>query len=140
MKKKCVRCLKHFTTPSLTKQAFKDECDANILVERFREVHGFDLSASTVASGGQYGDFSNITDYRSALDQIAIAEDSFMQLPAVVRSRFDNDPGYFLDFTSNPENEDEMIKMGLIAPKKPAFKDVQTTSKSDENTPDSTME
>jgi hypothetical protein len=37
----------------------------------------------------------------------------FMSLPAKIRSRFQNDPGAFLDFVQNPENRDEMIELGL---------------------------
>ncbi len=61
-----------------------------------------------------YADVSEAPDYRTALDLIRNADELFMTIPAGVRRRFDNDPAVFLDWTSQPENRDEMIEMGLI--------------------------
>lgn len=37
-----------------------------------------------------------------------------MDLPAKVRSRFENDPQKFLEFCSDPKNRDEAVSLGLI--------------------------
>lgn len=98
------------TTPSVTKQSHKDECDVNKILERYKLTGHL----THVKNGGLYGDFSNIGSYKEAVDQVSSATESFMSLPASVRKRFDNDPGLFLDFTGDPKNLDEMKKLGLM--------------------------
>ncbi len=59
-------------------------------------------------------DVSDMPDYRTSLDLIERADKMFMQLPAELRSRFDNEPAIFLDWTSDPANRDEMVELGLL--------------------------
>jgi len=99
--------------PGLTKQSMKDECDVNIILKKFAKTG---LLSHAREHQGQYGDFSNVTDYRSALEQVQMAEGAFLSLPAEVREKFDNDAAAFLDFTGNPANREKMIEMGLIIP------------------------
>ena len=96
--------------PSLAQQHMKDECDINVIVERFG-VTG--LLPQTPVSP-QYGDFSGVTDYHSALNQINATMDDFMALPAQLRVRFDHDPVKLLEFLENDQNRDEAIHLGLI--------------------------
>ena len=98
----------------LTQQQFARECDINYIVKQ-NEATGF---ISHVNRGvPQWGDFGDSVDYKSALDYISDAKDAFMSLDASLRARFDNDPGKLLDFVSNPDNADEMVKLGLANPK-----------------------
>jgi phage internal scaffolding protein len=99
-----------FTSPSRTKQSFRDECDINYILRQFN-VTG-QLPAGSVQP--QYGDFSGITDYQSALNAVMAAQDSFLALPAKVRARFDNDPAFFVEFASDEANRDEMKALGLL--------------------------
>ncbi len=59
-------------------------------------------------------DVSEMPDYRTSLDWIRSADEMFMQLPATLRARFDNEPAEFLDWTSDPANRDEMVELGLL--------------------------
>jgi hypothetical protein len=36
-----------------------------------------------------------------------------MQLPSDIRAKFDNDPGEFFEFCTDPKNADEMVQLGL---------------------------
>lgn len=106
--------VKIFKLPSRTKQSFKDECDLNLIMKRFKKVMGADyLSRFQGYVGGQFGDFSGVTDYRSAIEQVSQAREVFEALPAKVRARFENDPAQFLDFCHDPANVDEMVELGL---------------------------
>jgi phage internal scaffolding protein len=96
--------------PSLAQQHMKDECDINVIVERFG-VTG-QLPQSPVSPS--YGDFSGVTDYHSALNQINATMDDFMALPAKLRVKFDHDPVKLLEFLQNEDNRDEAIHLGLI--------------------------
>ena len=99
-----------FTKPSRTQQQFRDECDINHILERFN------ITGQRPRAGLQpeYGDFSGITDYQSALNAVMAAQDSFLQLPAKVRAKFDNDPALFVEFASDEANKDEMKALGLL--------------------------
>lgn len=99
---------------SRTKQAYKDVTDVNKIMSRFRKANGVDYPLSGVGAGGTFGDFSNITDYQSALEQVERAHVAFMSLPAVVRSKFHNNAAAFLDFCNNPDNIGEMRNLGLL--------------------------
>jgi len=99
-----------FAKPSRTQQQFRAECDINTILERFN-VTG-QLPIGSVQP--QYGDFSGIIDYQSALNAVMAAQDSFLALPAKIRARFDNDPALFVDFASDEANRDELKALGLL--------------------------
>jgi phage internal scaffolding protein len=99
-----------FSKPSLAKQSFRDECDINNILRQFNVTGQLPLGSVQP----QYGDFSGITDYQSALNAVMEAQDSFLALPAKIRARFDNDPALFVEFASDEANKDEMKAMGLL--------------------------
>nr|WAE43875.1 MAG: internal scaffolding protein [Microviridae sp.] len=108
--------------PSRTKQSFKKECDINLIMKKYKKVMSSNyLDSYNSVVGGQFGDFSNIIDYRTALDTVGRAESIFMGLPAVVRSQFGNDTAVFLDFVNNPANAHRLAELGLV-PTTPAVK------------------
>lgn len=94
---------------TLAQQHMADECDINKLVERF--VVTGELPQRSLPP--LQGDFTNIPTYQEALNLMIEANQSFMQLPANVRNRFENDPGQFVAFVSDEANRDEMRRMGL---------------------------
>jgi phage internal scaffolding protein len=101
---------------SLTQQHQADQADINYIINQFN-VTGV-LPVSPVSP--QYGDFTGVGDYQSALNAVMAMEDEFLALPANIRARFENDPEQLLDFMSNDKNRDEAIKLGLIEPIKQA--------------------
>jgi len=103
---------------SRTKQSFSNECDINSIVKRASKT-GF-LVDPLVASTRRpfFGDFSNV-DFRGNLNAINSVSHAFMQLPAEVRSRFNNDPANVLDFIADASNADEARKLGLLPPLSP---------------------
>lgn len=95
---------------SLTLQSQAEEADINVLVRRFGVTGSLPQAGRAPPS---YQDFEGVFDYRSALDLLRSADDSFLSLDAAVRSRFDNDPALFVDFCTDPANIEEVRKMGL---------------------------
>jgi len=111
--------------PSLAQQHMKDECDINVIVERF----GVTGQLPVKAIEPSYGDFSGVSDYHTALNKIKAAEAEFMALPAKIRAKFDNDPNSLLNFLENEQNRDEAIELGLIDGEpvvRPIVSDVET--------------
>lgn len=102
---------------SKTRQADKDSCDINIIVDRLLKKGIVPRMAGGVA---KYGDFSSGLDFKETLDRIMEAEDQFMELPAKVREACDNDPGRFLDLVADPEKREELEKLGMTPDRDPA--------------------
>jgi len=98
--------------PSMTKQEFKRECDINNIVKHF-STHGMVNHINAKAAQGAYQDLPDSMDFQESLHTIKAAETAFMTLPAKVRDRFGQDPAQFLAFMADPENIDEIRKLGL---------------------------
>lgn len=96
---------------SLTQQSFKDECDINVIVERF----GLTGEMPQVRELGEYGDFTGIFDFQTAMNTIRQAQEAFDAWPAHIRARFHNQPQELLDFLADEENRPEAVKLGLVA-------------------------
>lgn len=116
---------KKFLRESLTKQSFKDECNINLIVKRFEKHQVLDHLAKTQ---GRYGDFLSAPDFHEAQIRVAAAKEAFASLPAAVRKRFNNDPGAFMSFATDPENKGELRKMGLLKAEAPAPQDKDLTA------------
>lgn len=96
-----------------TKQEFADECNINILLARYQSTGEL---PNLNEREPQYLDATGF-DYQSQMEFVAGAKSLFNELPSAIRNRFKNDPGEFLDFTSNPNNREEMAQMGLLKPR-----------------------
>jgi len=93
-----------------TKQSFKEECDINTIVRRF----GLTGKVPVGFKMPQTGDFTNVSDFQSAMNLIVEAEDSFLQVPAEIRARFDHNPQALMSFMENPANVEECRRLGLF--------------------------
>lgn len=97
--------------PSRTKQSFKKECDINNILARYAKTG---LLTPVESRPPAFLDVSEVGDYQSAVENVRSANELFMELPSGIRSEFRNDPGEFLDFCTDPENEDRMRELGLL--------------------------
>lgn len=96
--------------PSRAQQQFKDECDINTIAKNF----GITGRLPENVRMPTFGDFTDVEDYQTALNAARWASHSFMQMPAEVRFRFENNPQKFVEFCSNSANRDEAVKLGLV--------------------------
>jgi len=93
--------------PTRAQQHHKDECDINVILERFGKTGQMPVNAIS----GTYGDFSGVHDYHTAMNALIAAESEFAALPAQIRSRFDNEPSRLIEFLDNPQNKAEAEKL-----------------------------
>lgn len=103
------------SAPSLTQQQFKEEADINNIIASYNTT-GL-LTNPLVQSARQpiFGDFSNLPqDYMQVQNQLLQAQADFMDLPAKIRQRFNNNPAELISFLQNPNNVDEAIELGLM--------------------------
>lgn len=102
---------------SLTRQSEAADADINVIVKRFEQTGVMPVDQREAL----FMDVSDVGDFRQIRDHVNFVNEAFMQLPAELRARFDNDPSVFLDFTSDPANRSELVKLGLLP------KEVETT-------------
>lgn len=102
---------KEYPGTGRTQQHMKDECDINLILKRFEKTGQLQ---HVNGEPPRYGDFTNVTDYQTAVQRVAEADREFLELPAHIRSRFHNSPGELLDFLSNDSNLAEAVELGFI--------------------------
>jgi phage internal scaffolding protein len=95
--------------PSLAQQHMADDADINTIVKRF----GLTGQLPENVRLPEYGDFTGINDYASALRALSEADENFLEIPAELRARFHNSPQRFLEFVENPTNLEELYSLGL---------------------------
>jgi len=96
--------------PTRAQQHHRDECDINVILERFGKTGQVPVNAIS----GTYGDFSGVHDYHTAMNALIAAESEFAALPAQLRNKFANDPANLVQFLDNPDNRVEAEKLGLV--------------------------
>ena len=99
------------STGGRTHQSFKQECDINNIMAKYRKTG----TALQRTDRPQYEDFSNVGDYQDALNTILLADAMFGELDSSLRARFENNPQLFLDFVSDPDNQDEAYELGIAS-------------------------
>lgn len=97
-----------------TQQQFKDECDINQIMERF----GVTGELPTQVKPVMPDDYDEVVDFTTAMNMVRQANVAFMQMPAKIRERFQNDPQKFTEFFQDEDNRAEATKMGLVLPAK----------------------
>lgn len=94
----------------LTQQHMGEETNINNIMDKYRKT-----GTLPVATGKPlFGDFSNGMEFADAQMNIIRAQEEFDELPANIRSKFNNNPADLLDFVADEENRDEAEKLGLI--------------------------
>lgn len=107
-----IKISQSFSTQGRTKQSFKAECDINNIMARFLKTGLLDFVQKNEP---RYLDTTGF-DYQSAQFKVAGAKSMFMELPAALRARFDNEPANFLYFMADERNREEAQQLGLLKP------------------------
>lgn len=96
---------------SMTHQSMAPECDINGIMKKYERT-GILEHRNTFE--GQYGSFiDGPADYHEAMNAVLEADEMFQTLPAGIRRRFHNDAGAFLEYANDPDNAQDMVRMGL---------------------------
>jgi phage internal scaffolding protein len=97
----------------ITKQSCKAECDINNILSQYKKT-GIINHITKMRP-----DFVNLppaSDYQESLNLIMAAQDTFDELPALVRDHFKNDPALFLAAFSDEKQHDYLREHGFINP------------------------
>ena len=103
--------------PSMTEQKHKKECDINHIIKQY-DKKGLLTHVNNAVKN--YGDFTEVNEYQESLNTVIKADEAFGAMPSDIRKRFNNNAGEFFEFATNPENEDEMVALGLAVREVPA--------------------
>ncbi len=98
-----------FPEEGRTKQSFNDECNINIIMAKYQKTGAI---AHVNRHQADYG-FATSHDFSEAMRTVTLAQQMFNDLPSTIRTRFDNNPGKFLDFVQDDENINEARELGL---------------------------
>ncbi len=105
-----IRKQKKFLLPTRTKQSFKEECNINNIMSKYMKDG---LLEHVNTHQGRYEDLPSNTDYHDGLNTLLRANEAFNTLTSAIRKQFNNDPAEFLEFITDPENQDEINALGL---------------------------
>lgn len=103
--------------PSLTVKSDKEDADINTIVRRFGLTGQIPSNVRVPLSA----DFIDVVDFKDAMNAIRSAQESFAEMPAEVRKRFNNDPELFVAYCTEVKdgqlaNLEDMRKLGLAVP------------------------
>ena len=101
-----------FVGKGRTKQAHADECDINKMMAKYQKT-GVEPRQNRYPA--TYGDFTGITTFQGAHQQLQDADEAFKALPSGIRRRFENDAGKLLGFLEDPQNTAEAVDRGRLA-------------------------
>lgn len=96
---------------SLTQQNQEADTNINNIVRRYTQTGELPVHTRPPLQE----EFATVTTMQEAANLLIDAKHAFMEQPAAVRNRFNNDPAAFVEFCSNEENRDDMRKMGLMS-------------------------
>jgi len=105
--------------PDRAVQSEKKNCDINFIVSQYRRTG---VLPHIAARRPQFGDVSEVGDFREAVQRVEDTKRWFMTLPAKVRAKFDNDPVGLMDAMSDPTRYSELEGLGLVGEKVEAAK------------------
>lgn len=93
--------------PGRTKQAFKDDCDINKIMGRYRKTGKVPQSMRPKRYGEQ-----KIDGFTEMHNKIASVKTMFEELPPETKALFE-DQNDFIEALSNPDREDELVEAGV---------------------------
>lgn len=106
------RVLQPVGDASLTQTEFQDDCDINHQIAQYQRHR---LPLPTHWQSVPVDQVQDIhATYIDVINSVREVDEAFADLPAKVRSRFDNDPLKLAQFLADPANHSEAYDLGLV--------------------------
>lgn len=112
-----------FIEESLTHQEFYEDTKTENIINKYVRIGA---NPYLPASVGQFLDTTTISDFQTNMERFRAVSEYFESLPSDIRLKFGNDPKYFAQFASNPENKNALQELGLI-PESKELSDINST-------------
>lgn len=107
-----------FKEPTMTIQSEKDNCDINVIMNRYATC-GTPLPYRSDGVQPVYADVSELGDYMENFQRCKQAEEMFNALPSALRKELDNNPANLIPFIQDEKNKERCYEYGLL--NKPAI-------------------
>lgn len=112
-----------FTEQSLTHQEFYEDTKTENIINKYVRIGANPYLPAAV---GEFLDTTTISDFQTNMERFRAVSEYFESLPSDIRLQFRNDPKYFAQFASNPENKSALEELGLI-PESEVLRDINPT-------------
>jgi len=99
------------SSPLLTDQSFKKQCDINNLMKQYAKTGTF---PHTTQIQPRFVDNTQIPSLEDAFDITNNAIQAFNQLPPDLRKLMDNNPANLENFIADENNRDSLLKHGIL--------------------------
>jgi len=96
--------------PGKTKQNMAKETDINLIMAKYKKTGLVNFVNNRQA---EYMTVDENFDFHECMNRVVQAQEMFLELPAQLRKKFNNDPGEFLAFAQDENNIDAMVDLGL---------------------------
>ena len=100
-----------FTEPSRTQQQFAEECDINIILDKFNATG---VMSHVSSMQPVYADVTGYGDLAECFRKVENAQAAFDALPSKLRAELDNDPRNLVPYITNPANKERCIEYGIF--------------------------
>lgn len=90
-----------------TKQAFKDECDINKILQKAQKAGSL---SHLQRHGAVYGDYADVPDLLTAHDRLKQGRKIYEELPSELRREF-HDMFEFFEYVNNPANAGDLRRL-----------------------------
>ena len=104
--------------PSLTQQTFKDECDIDRVLMRYREMgdyNPFNGSVGRPKPTPIFADFTQIGDLNHVMNRANAIRDYFDALPSSAREALGNSVENFVRIASDPKAVPLLTELGILS-------------------------
>lgn len=102
-----------FKEPTMTIQSEKDNCDINVIMNRYATC-GTPLPVRSDGVEPMFADVSELGDYMENFNRCKQAEEMFNALPSALRKELDNNPANLLPFIQDEKNKERCYEYGLL--------------------------
>jgi hypothetical protein len=95
----------------MTEQNHAKECDLNWILRKYQKTGVIDHVRK---HQGRYDDVS-VTDFTDAMHTVSEAQNMYNELPSFIQMATGGSVEKFLELVQNPDNKDELARLGLLA-------------------------
>ena len=98
---------------SKVQEQFADACQTDTIIRKYNMMG---VNPFIASGGSQYLDTTEIPSFVVAQNAQVKVKEYFEGLPSDIRLEFNNDPMQFAEAVTDPQNEDYLREIGVLAP------------------------
>lgn len=103
--------------PSMTQQQFKNECDINHIIKRYNkdpQLWATLINNAKDINSPSFADFTDVGDFRHAMDKVSQIGEFFASIPSEVRARYNQNPELLFAAMHDPSQWQYLAEKGVL--------------------------